>query len=340
MITTIALILPLGGCLLGGDKPEPALDIPQSYSGGPKNPVVAEAASPPLDWWKKFHSKELTAVIEQARAANLDIAAAIARIVQADAQSRIAGSALLPVVDLNGSAQRSRNSQSLNTGTTSGLVSGSSGPSERNNFSASLTASYEIDFWGKNRSALRAAEETAVASRYDRDVVGLTTVVATANAYFQVLAAQDRLGVAHDNLSSATRVLNLIQQRLDAGTASALEVAEQQSVVNTQKASIPPLEQTLKQNKNALALLIARSPEHVAIRGGSLRSITYPRVTPGLPSELLAQRPDIREAEAKLASADANVENARAQMLPSITLTGEGGHCCGRSRRSTPPRPA
>jgi len=326
MITTFALMTALGGCLLAGDKPEPGLDIPQNYSGSSKNPAVAEAALPPLDWWTKFRSRELTEVIEQARAANLDIAAAVARIVQADAQSRIAGSALLPDVNLNASAQRSRNSQTLNPGTTSGLVSGSSGPSERNNFSASLTASYEIDFWGKNRSALRAAEENAVASRYDRDVVGLTTVVATANAYFQVLAAQDRLRVAHENLNSATRVLNLIQQRLSAGTASALEVAEQQSVVDTQRASIPPLEQTLKLNKNALALLIARSPEHVAIRGGSLRAIAYPRVTPGLPSELLAQRPDIREAEAKLASANANVENARAQMLPSITLTGEGGY--------------
>ena len=132
--------------------------------------------------------------------------------------------------------------------------------------------------------------------------------------------------VANDNLQSATRVLNLIEQRLQAGTASNLEVAEQQSVVNTQKASIPPLEQTLKQNKNALALLIARSPEHVSIHGGSLRNIVYPHVTPGLPSELLTQRPDIRQAEAKLAQASANVENARAQFLPDITLTGEGGY--------------
>jgi multidrug efflux system outer membrane protein len=82
----------------------------------------------------------------------------------------------------------------------------------------------------------------------------------------------------------------------------------------------------LKQNRNALAVLIARSPESVRVRGGSLRSIAYPRVTPGLPSELLAQRPDIRVAEAALASANANVENARAQMLPSIRLTGEGGY--------------
>ena len=322
MISTFALMLPLGGCLLAGDKPEPGLDIPQSYSNGPRNQAVAEAALPALDWWTKFHSKELTGLIEQARAANLDIAAAIARIVQADAQARITGAALLPAVGLGGTATHLRTSQSSAAGSTTGSLGGS----ERDLLSTSLTASYEIDFWGKNRSAQRAAEENAVATRYDREVVGLTTVVATANAYFQVLAAQDRLQVARENLQSATRVLNLINQRLNAGTASALEVAEQQSVVNTQKAAIPPLEQTLTQNKNALALLIARSPEHVSIRGGSLRAIRYPRVTAGLPSELLAQRPDIREAEAKLAAADANVENARAQFLPSITLTGEGGY--------------
>src|SRR5664280_202789 len=105
-------MLSLGGCLLTGDKLDPALDIPQVYDGGPKNPVVAEAAVPPLDWWRGFRSKELTEVIEEARAANLDIAAAIARIVQADAQARVAGSALLPNVALNGSATRSRPSQS------------------------------------------------------------------------------------------------------------------------------------------------------------------------------------------------------------------------------------
>jgi NodT family efflux transporter outer membrane factor (OMF) lipoprotein len=277
---------------------------------------------PTLDWWRGFRSKELTEVIEEARQANLDIAAAVARIVQADAQARVTGAALLPNVALNGSATRSRPSQS--TGGSGG--GSSSGGSEFNNLSTSLTASYEIDFWGKNRAALRAAEQTAVASRYDREVVGLTTVAATANAYFQVLAAQDRLRVARENIASATRVLNLIQQRVNAGTASALETAEQESLVNTQRAAIPPLEQTLKQNRNALAVLIARSPERVRIRGGSLRAIATPRVTPGLPSELLAQRPDIREAEANLAAADANVVNARAQFLPSITLTGEGGY--------------
>jgi outer membrane protein, multidrug efflux system len=322
MLQGLCLTLPLGGCLLTGDKPEPALDIPPFYNAGPRNPVAAEAAIPPLDWWRAFRSHELTEIIDAACAANLDIAAAIARIVQADANARIVGAALLPAVDLNGTATRIRTSQT----TTAGGTTGSLGGSERDLLTTSLSASYEIDFWGKNRSATRAAEQAAVASRYDREVIGLTTVVSAANAYFQVLAAQDRLRVARENLASATRVLNLIQQRLQAGTASALDTAQQESLVNTQRAAIPPLEQTLRQNRVTLAVLMARSPESVSIRGGSLRSIAYPRVTPGLPSELLAQRPDIREAEANLAAANANVENARAQFLPSITLTGEGGY--------------
>jgi outer membrane protein, multidrug efflux system len=321
MMYAIGLMLPLGGCLLGGDKPEPALDIPQSYDGASRNPAAAEAALPPLDWWRKFRSRELTEIIEEARSANLDIAAAIARIVQADAQARISGAPLLPAVELNGDASRSRSSRTLG-----GSTGSSSGGSERDNLKASLSASYEIDFWGKNRATLRAAEETAIASRYDREVVGLATVVSAANAYFQVLAAQDRLRVARENEANARRVLGLIQQRFNAGTASALEIAEQESVVNTQRATIPPLQQTLAQNRNALAVLIARSPEHVRVRGGSLRAIAIPRVTPGLPAELLTQRPDIRQAEAQLAAANANVENARAQFLPSITLTGEGGY--------------
>lgn len=313
----LALALPLAGCLLTDDKLDPALDIPIAYSGAPKSQKAAEAALPKLDWWRGFRSRELSDIIEQARESNLDIAAAVARIVQADATSRIAGSALLPIVDADGGVTKSQSSS--NTGT------GASG-NRRTIYSASLTASYEIDFWGKNRAALQSAEQSAVAARYDREVVGLATVVTTANAYFQVLAAQDRLRVARDNLTSATRVLNLIRQRLEAGTASELDTSQQESVVNSLRATIPPLEQTLQQNKNALAVLMGIPPERVKIRGGTLRSVAIPRVTPGLPSELIAQRPDIRFAEAQLAAADADVANARAQLLPSITLTGTGGY--------------
>ena len=316
----VSLILPLGGCLLSGDLPVPALDIPAAYDGASRRPAVAEAALPKLDWWRSFRSRELTRYVELALEGNLDIAAAIARIVQADAQSRISGAALLPSIDLNGSGSHSRSSQSTSSSGTS--FSGS----ERDNLSASLTASYEIDFWGKNRAALRSSEESAVASRFDREVVALSTVVATANAYFEVLAAQDRIRVANENVKSASDVLTLIRDRFKAGTASQLDVAQQESLVATQRAAIPLLRQMLKQNRTALALLIARSPERVYVRGGSLNAIAIPRVTPGLPSQLLAQRPDIRKAEANLAAANADVYNARAQLLPSIKLTGEGGY--------------
>jgi NodT family efflux transporter outer membrane factor (OMF) lipoprotein len=310
-------MLPLAGCLLPQEKPDPAIDIPGFYRSGPKSERAAEAALPALDWWRGFRSRELTAIVEQARAANLDIAAAVARIIQADAQSRVAGAPLLPSLDLDASATRSRASQT---------TGGGGGASERSTYTATLTASYEIDFWGKNRAALRAAEENSIASRYEREVVTLSTIAAAANAYFQVLVAQDRLRVARGNLTSATRVLNLIKQRVAVGTASELDTAQQESLVNTQRAAIPQLEQSLRLNRNTLAVLMARSPEHVLVRGGSLRRIAVPRVTPGLPSELLGQRPDIRQAEAQLAAANANVENARAQFFPSLRLTGEGGY--------------
>jgi NodT family efflux transporter outer membrane factor (OMF) lipoprotein len=308
----------LAGCSLTAERPELALDVPDAYRAGRGNP---EAARPALDWWRGFRSPELTALVEHAQTDNFDIGAAIGRIVQADAQSRIAGAALLPTIDFNGSATRSRSS-----GTLSPSGGGGGGGGDRNNFVAALNASYEIDFWGKNLSAARAAQETAVATRFNKEVVVLSTIASVGTAYFQVLAAQDRLRIARENLASATRILNLINERSKAGTASELDIAQQQSVVDTQRAAIPPLDQTLRQNVSALAVLVGRAPADLKVRGGSLNRLGIPRVTPGLPSELLFQRPDIRAAEANLASADASVESARAAFFPSLTLTGQGGY--------------
>jgi NodT family efflux transporter outer membrane factor (OMF) lipoprotein len=141
-----------------------------------------------------------------------------------------------------------------------------------------------------------------------------------------VLTAQDRLRTAQQNIASAERILNAIRDRFKAGTGTDLDVAQQESVVANQRAQVPPLKQTLDQNINALATLVSRPPESVRVKGGSLNQIGSPRVTPGLPSELLTQRPDIRRQEAQLASATANVGNARAQFFPSIQLTGQGGY--------------
>ena len=222
----------------------------------------------------------------------------------------LAGAALLPLVDFNGQAQRAGSSDTVGNRNTSnaGLGGGA-----LTTYGISLSASYEIDFWGKNRAALRSAEELAVASRFDREVVALTTVVTVANTYFTVLSSKDR-------------VYKLILQRFDVGTASALDVAQQKSLLDQQRANVPPLEQSLRQNIATLALLIGRPPETVRIRVTSMKALAIPPVTPGLPSDLIGQRPDIREAEAKLASSNADVHNARAQFFPSITLTAEGGY--------------
>jgi NodT family efflux transporter outer membrane factor (OMF) lipoprotein len=304
-VLAASLLPTLGGCL-HQELSDPALDLPTSYRAARGKP---HAALPRLDWWRGFRSPELTGLMEEAQVANLDIAAAIARIVQADAQARIAGAPLLPLIDFEATGTRSR----------------APGGPDRGTIRVALNASYEIDFWGKNRATLRAAEQGAIASRYDRDVVALSILAAVANQYFNVVASQDRLRIAQENLRSALRVLDVIKQRRQAGTASDLDEAQQESLVATQRAAIPPLEQLVLQNRNTLAVLIGRVPEHAAIRGGSLARLAIPAVTPGLPSELLTQRPDIREAEALLAAADANVYSARAAFLPSIQLTGQGG---------------
>lgn len=306
------------GCILTKDLPDPALDIPEGYKSAAK-PAKAGDAPPTLDWWRGFRSRELTGLMEEAQTVNLDIAAATARFKQADAQARITGAALLPSLSGTGSESYSRTSGSSSSGLTNG-------GREVVNYSASFSASYELDFWGKNRDAAQAAEETAVANRFDRDVVALTTLTTVANAYFQVLAAQDRIRTAQRNIASATRILEAIRQRLQAGTGNDLDVAQQESVLANQRALVPPLRQTLDQNVNALATLVSRPPESVRVAGGSLNQIAIPRVTPGLPSELLTQRPDIRRQEAQLASATANVGSARAQFFPSIQLTGQGGY--------------
>ena len=239
-----------------------------------------------------------------------------AQIIQADQQARIAGAALLPSVSVGGQEAYSRTSGSSSSGL-------SNGGREVVNYLSSLSvASYQLDFWGKNRDATLAAEETATANRFDRDVVALTTLSSVANAYFQVLAAQDRIRTANQNIASARRILDAIKQRLKAGTGTDLDVAQQESVLANQRAAVPPLRQTLAQNVNALATLVSRPPESVNVKGGSLDRIAVPRVSPGLPSELLTQRPDIRRQEAQLASATANVGSARAQFFPSIQLTG------------------
>lgn len=314
---TLALSPGLSGCILGSERPALNLEMPAAYHAALKG--NADAALPLLDWWRGFRSPELTTLMDDSQLYNLDIAVAMAQIVQADAEVGISGAPLLPSVTGNASATQERlasESRSSSLG---------AGGSTFSTYSIGLTASYILDFWGKNRATLAAAEENATVARYNREVVTLTTIVTVANTYFQVLAAQDELRITRRNLAAAERILSVVKKQLAGGTASQLEVSQQQALVDTERAAIPPLEVTLGQNMAALAVLVGRAPANFSVHGGSTKRIVVPRVTPGLPSQLLYQRPDIRLAEAQLAAANFNVEAARAAFFPQIQLTGPTG---------------
>jgi multidrug efflux system outer membrane protein len=306
----------LSGCILGSERPELNLDVPATYREAPRG--APDAAVPAVDWWRGFRSSELTTLMEAAQIQNLDIAVAIAQIIQADAQVGISGAPLLPSLTGTATAERIRQAASSVGGF-------SSSPTTFSQYNLGLTASYMVDFWGKNRATLAASEESASVARYNREVVALTTMTTVANTYFQILAAQDQLRVARRNLAAAERILTLIKQQFGGGTASQLELSQQEALVATQRASIPPLQVTLQQNIAALALLVARAPANFNAHGGTTAQIAVPRVTAGMPSELLYQRPDIRQAEAQLASSNFSVEAARAAFFPQIQLTAQTG---------------
>jgi outer membrane protein, multidrug efflux system len=306
----LALLLPaaVGACDLGPNYQRPGTAVPRTW-----NTATPEEAWPSLDWWKSFGLPQLDALIAEARSSNTDLAAAAARIQQADAQARIAGAPLLPSVDANVNAGPNR------------LLNNVGRERHYTTFQGLLRASYELDFWGKNRAALEAAEDSATASRYDWQVVSLTITSSVASSYFQVLGLQDQLRVARENLARATRDLDGVAQQQRRGLVPQLAVVQQQTVADGLAAAIPPLEQQLAVTKDALAILVGKLPEELQLQPGSLLDLSPPAVAPGLPSELLVRRPDVQKAEAQLIAANANIKVARAQFFPSFGLTADGG---------------
>ncbi len=293
--------------------------IPSTYMTG-----SGQAARPPLYWPQQFGSPELAALLQEVASENLDVAAATARIIQAEGAARSAGSALYPQLGFEQGASRS---------VTPGTLRANNPPfhsTTSDRFSLGLNASYVLDLFGRNRALTRSAEEAASAARYDRDAVIVASLASTANSYFLMLAAQDRLRIARDNIRTAERVLQAIRARVEVGTGTALDLAQQESVLANQRANVPALEQSLQQTRNLLAVLAGHTPESLRVKGGSLRSLKVPQVQAGLPSALLLQRPDIAAAERRLAAQRANVKAARAAFFPTISLTASAGFESGQ----------
>lgn len=310
--TRLLLVLPAAALLAACASVEPGeglrtTDVPAAWTA----PIPTDAATwPAAGWWREFDSRELDQLIADAQTQNLDLAIAATRILQAEAQARGAGSALLPSVDLRGGASQSGQFRPT---------------SNSQSFNLSLGASYEVDFWGRNSADVAAAEASLRASQYDRETVALTVVSSTASTYFQLLSLRDRIAIAKRNLENAQGVLKITEARVNAGVAVPLELAQQRANVAGQEANIPSLEQQEREVRAALALLLGRPVQGFDVAGTGLAGLKTPGVAPGLPSELLARRPDVRRAEAQLAAADANITAARAAFFPSISLSGSLG---------------
>lgn len=295
----------------------PAAWTPVTPESTPSGPVAPDATAwPDPQWWHAFGSADLDRLMDQAQRANDDLKAAIARVQQSDAQVRIAGAALLPSLGAGFTPTRERqiipNLPGGNAFTT-------------NTFTADLSAAYELDFWGRNAALRAAAVALDSGSRYDRDTVRLSITAAVATTYFTVLSLRDRVTVATNNLNNARETLRGLQFEQQVGTATALDVAQQQSLVDTEDATVPALRAQLSHNLAALAILLGTIPDQLQLSQGTLDQIAAPPVTTGLPSGLLSRRPDVAFAEAQLISANANVRAARAAFLPTIQLTASGG---------------
>ena len=304
----LIFLLSIAACQFQPVNDPVAVNVPADW-----DQPVDTSAWPEPDWWQNFGSAELDQLIAEAQANNLDLAAAAARILQAEAQTKLAGVALLPTLDLGAGVSRN------------GVFGGNNNVPASNRFDINLGASYEIDFWGKNRANLTAAQESLAASRYDRETIALTLTSGVAITYLQVLSLRERTAIAHLNLENAKRVLKLVEARVTYGAVSPLDLAQQRAVVARQKAAIPSLEQQERDARSALALLLGKPPQGFDVTAASLDEIALPRVAAGLPSELLIRRPDIQTAEAQLRAANADIAAARAAYFPSIGLTGSAG---------------
>ena len=299
-------------------------DVPQAFTA----PVADKQAPiwPEANWWVNFKADELPALMDTAQKENLDLAAAAARVLQAEAQDGVAFSNLLPVVNLQGAADR--NGSHINPSRVVGgnIVPGPRVDSTSNSFNAGLAASYSADFWGLYRDRLYQARENLRAARYAETVVGLTVQSSVAQQYFTVLATRERIVIARQNIDAAKRILTVVQAKVTNGVSSNLDLAQEQSVVATQEARLPALIEQEREARYALAILLGRAPEGFDIKAQNLDGIVSPAVQGGMPSELLLRNPTIAEAEANLFAAHANVDAARAAFFPQIGLTGSAGY--------------
>jgi NodT family efflux transporter outer membrane factor (OMF) lipoprotein len=352
--------LGLAACTVGPDFQHPSLFSPASWFAARKTTAQAIEASMPTaepvdpEWWRSFNDPVLTGLVRRAAQGNLDVQAATARLAQSRAQRGIAAADLFPQVNGNSSYTRERVSKqgaiSLigggGAGGGSGGASAGGSPGTQNNglggtqgafpsssgippfdlFQGGFDASWELDLWGRVRRSVENADATLQASREDRRSTLLSTIAEVARDYMQLRGAQETLRITRSNLKSAEESAFLTGERARGGLGTDLDVANARAQVESTAAAIPQLEQQEAQGINAIGLLLGQPSATLQAELGGANPPGVPRIPPrvpiGIPSELARRRPDIRQAEAQLHAATAEIGVAKADFYPKLTLSG------------------
>ena len=342
-IFTIIIVIPVSGCNFEWNKPNLSTPKPSKFDHSSLN-RSAKPISAGSKFMVHFGSQELTELSRSVLVDNYQIAAAVAQIKQADAAARLGSSPLYPSISSQNYAASYHTPAAMipYTGQNDYQSKVNSGVPFNTGFSqfppafedagfyhgyyygmfqigASLS-SYTIDFWGKNEDASYAARLQANASRFQKDIVEISQLSSLMVNYFSLLAYQDILAIYVANVKIYETIYHAVKLRYETGTASAFDLSQQGATLEQQKAQIPVYQKYIEQTKLTIAVLLGRPPESITIKGGSLAKLKFPKIEPGLPSEVLLRRPDVASAEAQMASQEFSVLNARAQFFPSITI--------------------
>ncbi|HAT1644489.1 TPA: efflux transporter outer membrane subunit [Raoultella planticola] len=304
---TLALALVLIGCQSADvQRAGPSLQIPAAWRAdvGPASPVEGV-------WWRNFHDSQLNHYVDQALRYNSDVLIARERVNEYQARAYAVDSTLFPSLDASLTGTRAR-AQSAATGL----------PVHSTVYKGGLTASYDVDIWGANRSAASAAQASLEAQKAAAAAADLTVATSVAAGYLTLLSLDEQLRVTRQTLKSRQDAYNLAKRQYETGYTSRLELMQADSELRSTRSQIPPLQHQIAQQENALSVLTGSNP-------GSIQRQDFSRLTPlalpsQLPSTLLNRRPDIVQAQRQLIAADATLAASQAQLLPSINLTATG----------------
>jgi NodT family efflux transporter outer membrane factor (OMF) lipoprotein len=315
----------LAGCTVGPQFERPTPPAPSVWHVTPGD-GTSDVTTAAIDetWWTHFQDPELDSLVQRLVRQNLDLASASERVIEAQAARRVTASAGMP----NVGASVSQSHERISATGTSTLVSHPPGaPLEYNDWSAGLSASWELDLFGRVRRAVEAADAGSAAADEARRGVALDALAELANDYMTLRGAQAREAIVQRNLDTAAHSLTLVENQFANGIGNTLDVARAKATRESIAALLPDLQTTEQQSINAIGLLLAQPPRALQGELAPVKNLPLlpPSVPAGLPSALLRRRPDIREAEARLHEATAQTGVAVASFYPDVSLTGSVG---------------